>query len=97
GAVRPAGHRVRPDRAGGAQGGGVPGALRHRARGRPRLAVRGMTAPWPGTAVMTGASRGIGRALAVGLAQRVERVVLLGRDVEGLRETAAGCACAKVE
>lgn len=56
-----------------------------------------MTAPWPGTAVMTGASRGIGRALAVCLAQRVERVVLLGRDVEGLRETAAGCACAKVE
>ncbi|CAN5529611.1 3-oxoacyl-[acyl-carrier-protein] reductase [soil metagenome] len=40
-------------------------------------------------AVITGASRGIGRAVAVGLAQRGAQVVLVARGVEQLYQTAA--------
>eukprot|EP00746_Dinoflagellata_sp_MGD_P127012 gnl/MRDRNA2_/MRDRNA2_61697_c0_seq1.p1 gnl/MRDRNA2_/MRDRNA2_61697_c0~~gnl/MRDRNA2_/MRDRNA2_61697_c0_seq1.p1 ORF type:complete len:274 (+),score=51.32 gnl/MRDRNA2_/MRDRNA2_61697_c0_seq1:71-892(+) len=42
-------------------------------------------------AVVTGASRGIGRAIAVELAQCGYRVALLGRDYEKLTETAKLC------
>lgn len=43
-------------------------------------------------AVIAGASRGIGQAVAVTLARRGYRVVLLGRDADGLRKTARKCA-----
>jgi 3-oxoacyl-[acyl-carrier protein] reductase len=43
-------------------------------------------------ALVTGASRGIGRAIAQTLAARGADVALIGRDVEALRETAARCA-----
>ncbi|CAG6390544.1 SDR family oxidoreductase [Streptomyces cocklensis] len=41
-------------------------------------------------AVVTGAARGIGAAVARGLSARGMRVVLLGRELESLREVAAG-------
>ncbi len=42
-------------------------------------------------ALVTGASRGLGRAMAVALAQRGCRVALVGRDVAKLDETAREC------
>ena len=47
------------------------------------------------TALVTGASRGIGRAIAVEFAQRGADVALLGRDVAALEETAGLCAAAR--
>lgn len=42
-------------------------------------------------AVVTGASRGLGRAMAVALSQAGARVALIGRDVEKLDEAAREC------
>ncbi|MCS7044004.1 MAG: SDR family oxidoreductase [Bryobacteraceae bacterium] len=53
-----------------------------------------MTQPLPldqRIAVVTGASRGLGRAIAVALAQAGARVACVGRDVEKLDETARLC------
>ena len=47
------------------------------------------------SALVTGASRGIGRAIAVEFATRGADVALLGRDVPALEETAALCAAAR--
>lgn len=47
------------------------------------------------TALVTGASRGIGRAIAIEFAGRGADVALLGRDVPALDETAALCAAAR--
>ncbi|MBV8067349.1 MAG: SDR family oxidoreductase [Candidatus Eremiobacteraeota bacterium] len=44
------------------------------------------------TALITGASRGIGRAIATTFAQRGADVALIGRDVNTLTETAQMCA-----
>ena len=44
------------------------------------------------TAIVTGASRGIGRAIAVEFARSGADVALVGRDVAALEETAAACA-----
>ena len=44
------------------------------------------------TALITGASRGIGRAIATTFAQRGADVALIGRDVKSLQETAQMCA-----
>ena len=41
------------------------------------------------TAVITGASRGLGRAIAIGLAQAGANVILLGRNQAALEQTAA--------
>ena len=43
------------------------------------------------TAVVTGASRGLGRAIAVALAGAGARVACVGRDIEKLDETARLC------
>lgn len=43
-------------------------------------------------ALVTGASRGLGRAMAVALAGAGVRVALVGRDAAKLEETAAACA-----
>ena len=47
------------------------------------------------TALITGASRGIGRAIAVEFARQGADVALIGRDVAALEETAAYCAGAR--
>ena len=47
------------------------------------------------TALITGASRGIGRAIAIEFARRGADVSLLGRDMAALEETAALCAAAR--
>ncbi|HEY1653564.1 MAG TPA: SDR family NAD(P)-dependent oxidoreductase [Candidatus Tumulicola sp.] len=47
------------------------------------------------SALVTGASRGIGRAIAVEFARRGADVALLGRDVPALEETAGLCAAAR--
>ncbi len=46
-------------------------------------------------AVVTGASRGIGRAIAVDLSKHGADVALLGRDSAALDETAAACRAAR--
>ena len=46
-------------------------------------------------ALITGASRGIGRAIAVEFARHGANVVLVGRDVAALEETATHCAGAR--
>src|SRR5881397_228785 len=40
------------------------------------------------TALITGASRGLGRAMAVALAEAGARLILVSRDMEQLRQTA---------
>ncbi len=47
------------------------------------------------TALVTGASRGIGRAIAVEFARSGADVALVGRDVAALEETGAACANAR--
>ncbi|HEY1882687.1 MAG TPA: SDR family NAD(P)-dependent oxidoreductase [Candidatus Cybelea sp.] len=47
------------------------------------------------TAIITGASRGIGRAIAVEFARGGADVALVGRDIEALNESAAACANAR--
>lgn len=47
------------------------------------------------SALITGASRGIGRAIAVEFASRGADVALVGRDSAALEETAALCAAAR--
>ncbi|HET9095715.1 MAG TPA: glucose 1-dehydrogenase [Candidatus Baltobacteraceae bacterium] len=48
-------------------------------------------------ALITGASRGIGRAIAVDLAKHGAGVALVGRDRGALEETAAACAAARAD
>jgi len=47
------------------------------------------------TALITGGSRGIGRAIAIEFARRGADVALVGRDVAALRESAEACANAR--
>ncbi|MFZ1016373.1 MAG: SDR family NAD(P)-dependent oxidoreductase [Candidatus Cybelea sp.] len=47
------------------------------------------------SAIVTGASRGIGRAIAVEFARSGADVALVGRDIAALEETAAACANAR--
>lgn len=48
-------------------------------------------------AVVTGASRGIGRAIAIDLARAGADVALFGRDEEALAEAGAGCRAVRPE
>ncbi|TAM88350.1 SDR family oxidoreductase [bacterium] len=47
--------------------------------------------------VVTGASRGIGRAISLAFAAQGDKLVLVGRDRQALEETAAACAQAHGE
>jgi 3-oxoacyl-[acyl-carrier protein] reductase len=47
------------------------------------------------TAIVTGASRGIGRAIAVEFARSGADVALVGRDIDALTDSAAACANAR--
>ncbi|MDQ2681182.1 MAG: SDR family NAD(P)-dependent oxidoreductase, partial [Candidatus Eremiobacteraeota bacterium] len=47
------------------------------------------------TALITGASRGIGRAIAIDFAQHGADVALIGRDRTALEETARACKSAR--
>lgn len=49
---------------------------------------------FPATAVITGASAGLGREMAIELARRGTRLALVARGEEGLRETARLCVAA---
>jgi 3-oxoacyl-[acyl-carrier protein] reductase len=49
------------------------------------------------TALVTGASRGIGRAIAVDLSRQGAAVAMLGRDRAALEETAQACADARAD
>lgn len=48
-------------------------------------------------ALITGASRGLGKAMALALGEAGARLALVGRDLEALRETAATAQAAGVE
>lgn len=48
-------------------------------------------------ALVTGASRGIGRAIAVAFAREGADVALVGRDVAALEETVAACVAARAD
>lgn len=48
-------------------------------------------------ALVTGASRGIGRAIAVDLARHGAGIALVGRDRAALEETAAACTAARAD
>ena len=61
----------------------------------PRARVTSFTLPYSlsgRTAVVTGAARGIGAALALGLARRGAQVALVGLEPDELAETTARCA-----
>lgn len=49
---------------------------------------------FPSTAIITGASAGLGREIAIELARRGTRLALVARGEEGLRETARQCVAA---
>ncbi|WP_163932521.1 SDR family NAD(P)-dependent oxidoreductase [Paraferrimonas sp. SM1919] len=46
-------------------------------------------------AIVTGASKGIGQAIAIGLAEKGMHLVLIGRDLQGLEQTASQCKSAE--
>lgn len=46
-------------------------------------------------AIVTGASKGIGQAIAIGLAEKGMHLVLIGRDLQGLEQTASQCQSAE--
>lgn len=56
----------------------------------PRLDQTSAAVPWLPTTIVTGATSGIGRALALQLAEAGIRVIALGRNRDALRALAAG-------